>query len=871
MARMLRVVAATFGLLLLAAGAARGHSEEMSPAELLETVAAAGAPALTQPDATLGAPPASKAATPVAWYSRAPVAARFGSSDDDAYSLAGGCFRVRPAGGDYLTRSGDEYVTGARAGDAEVFRFQATGLGSYLLLDSDGGFAAATADGPGVLEEPAGRAEWTVSGSEASGYQIVAPTGQALGIDRDGGLELGGTEAFELQGAPTCMSFPEIAVNATGRPYRANPRYGEASGTIDLHSHIMAFEAFGKGLHCGRPWSPLGVADALKDCAYHAPNGIGALETNMLVFQDPLRMHAPDGWPAFTGWPTKDMDFGHEQTYYRWIERAWRGGLRLVTLLAVDNSAACLVNTHKTESCNEMAAVRRQIADTKELQAYIDAQAGGPGKGFFQIVRNPFQARKVINNGKLAVILGIEVSEPLDCGIRNGVSQCDEADVDEELDAVYRSGVRQMEIVNKFDNAFTGVAMDGGFQGPFINSANKQVTGEFWDVETCTGSDEDRTQPTSVPPEAAALIALLPGGAAPGPYPPPPHCNTRGLTELGRYLIRAMAKRKMIFDPDHMSVYARRSALDLVDALDYSGIVSSHSWADRTSYKRIMELGGVVAPMAPDADDFDDSWASQRELYRDGKRRSRKYGFGFGFGDDMNGFGGPREPTGGTDAEISYPFSSPIHPSVRLSRQQSGTRTFDLNTDGIAHFGQWPDWTEGVRRDGGSRVIRDLRGGAESYLRMWERAVGIRGPHRKSRHAHFKPSGVKRIKLGMRPKRLLRAAGQPDVRTRGWRWRARGARGTVGAAFAGRRKVGLVAATARGYRAAGIHRGTSASRLAGFAKPLGAGIWVRDASKASRFFYRVRGGKVRFVGVGTDQVTHSPKRIKRLARRAVGR
>ena len=31
----------------------------------------------------------------------------------------------------------------------------------------------------------------------------------------------------------------------------------------------------------------------------------------------------------------------------------------------------------------------------------------------------------MINRGKLAVVLGIEVSEPLDCGVRNGVPQCD--------------------------------------------------------------------------------------------------------------------------------------------------------------------------------------------------------------------------------------------------------------------------------------------------------------------------------------------------------------------------------------------------------------------------------------------------------------
>ncbi len=64
-----------------------------------------------------------------------------------------------------------------------------------------------------------------------------------------------------------------------------------------------------------------------------------------------------------------------------------------------------------------MNAVRRQLQAARDLQDYVDAQAGGPGEGFFRIVKNPFQARRAINKGKLAVVLGIEVSEPLDCGL----------------------------------------------------------------------------------------------------------------------------------------------------------------------------------------------------------------------------------------------------------------------------------------------------------------------------------------------------------------------------------------------------------------------------------------------------------------------
>ena len=822
-------------------------------------------------DATTGEPPGPGSASPMAWYDREPIAPRIGSSDTDRYSAAGGCFALRSDDGDAVARSEATYAGDAPMAGGEVFRFQPTALGSYLLLGSGGTFPTRVGEGEGVeaAEGPSEAAEWTLEGDEASGYTLSSDDG-ALTVSRDGELTTGAADRFTLKAAGGCAPFPEIEVNATGEPFTGSPVYGQAQGTIDLHSHIMAFEAFGKGLHCGRAWSPLGVAEALKDCDSHAPNGLGGVEGNLLVFQDPTRMHDPSGWPDFEGWPTYEWVFTHEQTYYRWIERSWRGGQRLLTFLAFDNSAACLVNTQKTESCNEMDAVRRQLRSVKELESYIDAQWGGPGKGFFRIVKNPFQARRVINRGKLAVVLGIEVSEPFDCGIRDGESQCDRGDVDEGLDEVYKAGVRQMEIVNKFDNAFAGVAMDGGFQGPVINGANKLTTGEFWDVDTCKGKEADREQISSLPAASAQLLGMLPGGAAQIPaYPPAPHCNQRGLTGLGDHLIRGMAKRKMIFDPDHLSVRARRKALDLVDRLDYSGLVSSHSWSEPSSYQRIMELGGVVTPMAGHAFDFGDEWASQRKLYREGKG-TKRYGFGFGYGDDMNGFGGPRNPTAGTDAEIKYPFRSAIDRGVTLERQRSGTRTFDLNNDGVAHFGQWPDWTEGVRRSAGDRVIRDLRGGAESYLRMWERAVGVPGPSKARARGRIGPRGGPRMTLGMKPNKLLRSAGQPDVRTQGWRWRVKGrSGGLLGAAFKSAR-VQMVASTAPRYSAGGIGNGDRAARLRQGSESLGGGLWRRSAGDGNRYVYGVAGGRVGFVGVATRRASNGAPALTRAAAKALG-
>lgn len=46
-------------------------------------------------------------------------------------------------------------------------------------------------------------------------------------------------------------------------------------------------------------------------------------------------------------------------------------------------------------------------------------------------------------------------------------------------------------------------------------------------------------------------------------------------------------------------------------------------------------------------------------------------------------------------------------------------RTWDMNTDGMAHYGLMPDWIEDLRKVGGQEIVDDLLGGAEAYLRTW--------------------------------------------------------------------------------------------------------------------------------------------------------
>ena len=95
------------------------------------------------------------------------------------------------------------------------------------------------------------------------------------------------------------------------------------------------------------------------------------------------------------------------------------------------------------------------------------------------------------------MIKGIEVSEPFGCRVNNDQPHCDRARIDRELDEVHGFGVRQMELINKFDNALAGVAGDSGETGLVVNSGNRLSTGKFWQMQACDGppDEHDKQQP----------------------------------------------------------------------------------------------------------------------------------------------------------------------------------------------------------------------------------------------------------------------------------------------------------------------------------------------------------------------------------------
>ncbi|MGA5553351.1 discoidin domain-containing protein [Streptomyces lavendulocolor] len=505
---------------------------------------------------------------------------------------------------------------------------------------------------------------------------------------------------------PPARPAPDSRVDVAGEPFKGTDAQGRVRGFVDAHDHLMSNEAFGGRLICGKPFSELGVADALKDCPEHYPDG--SLAVFDFITKGGDGKHDPHGWPTFKDWPAHDS-LTHQQNYYAWVERAWRGGQRVLVNDLVTNGVICSVYFFKDRGCDEMTSIRLQARRTYEMQAFVDRMYGGPGKGWFRIVTDSGQARSVIEQGKLAVVLGVETSEPFGCKQILDVPQCDRADIDRGLDELYALGVRSMFLCHKFDNALCGVRFDSGTLGTAINVGQFLSTGTFWKTEKCTGPQADN--PVGNASAAEAEKKLPPGVAVPS-YAADARCNTRGLTALGEYALRGMMERKMMVEIDHMSVKATGRVLDVLESESYPGVISSHSWMDMDWTERVYRLGGFIAQYMHGAEAFT-AEARRTDALRE------KYGAGYGYGTDMNGVGGWPAPRG-ADAPnpVRYPFRSADGGSL-IDRQTTGERTWDINTDGAAHYGLVPDWLEDIRVTGGQDVVDDLMRGAESYLSTW--------------------------------------------------------------------------------------------------------------------------------------------------------
>jgi microsomal dipeptidase-like Zn-dependent dipeptidase len=485
-----------------------------------------------------------------------------------------------------------------------------------------------------------------------------------------------------------CSRYPEAELGTTGRTFKGTRRDGTLLGFADPHIHVTADVRAGGLVISGETFDKFGLPEALgHDADVHGSDGSQDITGNLLRSGSPAATHDTHGWPSFAGWPTYDT-YTHQQIYWRWLQRAWMGGLRLINAMVVEDEPLCDIEPRKSHSCDETDTVKLAIERLHALQDYIDAQYGGRGRGWFRLVTGPDQARRAVERGKLAVVIGVESSNPFGCRLQNGQPQCTKPQIDAGIALLKGWGVRSLFPAHWVDNALAGAALEEGDKGTFIAAMQLSYTGFPFQTGPC--------------PE--------PGQGS--------SCNSKGLSDLGEYAIEKLMDAHLLIEADHLSELARLKVLDIAERRHYP-LVSSHTntggfWTD-ADLRRLYALGGYAVAR------LDDAGKLPAEINRYRVFKSPNRFLGVGLGSDTGGFNELPGP-----ASLTYPFR-PNRGHVVFSRQQTGTRTFDLNKDGVAHYGLIPDLLAKVQTEPGGRAALGLIfHSAEAYLETWKRAGAAR-------------------------------------------------------------------------------------------------------------------------------------------------
>ncbi|TXH65761.1 MAG: hypothetical protein E6Q88_13355, partial [Lysobacteraceae bacterium] len=582
------------------------------------------------------------------------------------------------------------------------------------------------------------------------------------------------------------MAEPEIG-------FTPQASTGRMRGYADVHVHMFSHLAFGGGVLAGKPYDPEGgAAKALMpdygtdldlvsfantdlptplNCPGLVPDcGRVVLHGDHTFVDDTAGLGTGDatksyfGAPAFSGWPTWHTT-SHQQVYYKWLERAWRGGLRLMVMLAVTNEVLCKTSKHVrgTDCEDSMQAIDAQIKAAKEFERWLNAQPGG---GWFVIVYSPDEAKRAVSEGKLAVVLGIETDSLFNCKAHR---PCDSRYVAEQILRYRELGVRHIYPVHNFDNGLVGTAvwMD------VLNVGNRIIEKRWYEVERCDTTDfkiNTAFIPSLFGPSANAVMnAMEDNYNLPYPgYPGVPGCNVRGLSSGGVDLIGRLMDAGIMIDIDHMSHKAVDETIELARARGYPLVVGHGVFSEvyeplgkrhermRTPRQldALRELGSVVSVMTvdelevgtettrPDGSSYvNDCLHSSKSFAHNYLYAIRKLGGPVAIGSDFNGFAPHVGPRFGDDAcagvrkqwavqqmsgtQLKYPFT--LKGFGVFDRQVSGQRTFDFNTDGLAHIGLLPDLLADMMATGLSEEdLEPLMRSADAYIQAWRVAESRR-------------------------------------------------------------------------------------------------------------------------------------------------
>ncbi len=557
------------------------------------------------------------------------------------------------------------------------------------------------------------------------------------------------------------------------------------SGWADLHTHPMINLAMaGKLVHggvdigsflpqdlsCKGPTRATSIAQALSDdrpshgghdlfnftCGDEFRNKIiipGFQAGNKAL----VTPGAARGFPDFTHWP-KWNDITHQKMWFEWIRRARDGGLRVMVALATNNKTLgdAVSGSGETIKTDDKSSADLQLS---ELRMFI-----GRHPDFMELALGPADIKRIVQANKIAVVLGVEIDNIgnfnlLPPGALTGFTA--EAVISGEIKRLYDAGVRYILPVHVMDNAFGGTAIyENGF-----NTSNRREAGHFWEIECAAAADgithtyNSGTDWFEVFKQSAGAFVKL--GINPLDRPPAPpvcppgrgHRNVRTLTANGVFAIKQMMKRGMIVDIDHMSNKAADSTLAIGKTFDYP-LVSGHSGIrvagkphsdgensrTREQLQKISQLHGMFGLGTAGVHAYD--WAKEYQTAINVMGGSYQNG-AVSFGTDLNGF--VKGPVMGNEKgarlnRVVYDVASDPTSIPRSKASDSpisgAFKTWDYNTEGVAHYGLLRDFVVDIKTapatataglPGSELVDNHLNRSANYFWQMWKRIESRKG------------------------------------------------------------------------------------------------------------------------------------------------
>lgn len=559
---------------------------------------------------------------------------------------------------------------------------------------------------------------------------------------------------------PPKLPLPKLPDAPASPLFSSKLNDGKATlrGFVDLHTHPMSHLGFGGHVVHGAPdvgvLMPAGQiwrdndcnqsperaksqAQALGSCyAAHAgkdwiKNKCGN-DIRRLVLDGmedgnhankPHDVDHPAGFPGFTRWPKHD-DILHQQMWVDWMHRAYKGGMRVMVALAVNNYT--LANGLEASAANPRNDVASGDLQISELKKFVAAHP------WMEIADSAADVRRIVGEkDKMAVIVGVELDDVGDFLLKK--VKPSPAAARAEIRRLHGLGVRYAFPVHLIDNAFGGTAV----YEDEVNRANCFHGGDWWQLKCTGGSGPDEKGIKHVVGAGWDAFKSMKlgqcGGTAPVPKckPGEGHMNSKGLTAAGKAAISEMMRLGMIIDIDHASLRTLRDILDhtktpgggyplvsghngLRAGLDglppKPGHAGNENQRTKEQYLELAARKGLAGI----------GWGALRsDEWHARVRAAKDTGVALALGSDINGLVVQPTPRAGCKKGSEC---------VVYSAEFPKPSQWDYNTDGVAHIGLFPDLLRDVEtQEQGDRTVDALFDGAEAFAVMWERAESLKG------------------------------------------------------------------------------------------------------------------------------------------------